>query len=55
MTISVPSVSFTASLAYVGEKCYICDKWIKLGEDLRYYGGPYIMHDACIKQLIELA
>lgn len=36
-----------------GEPCYLCEKPIKPDQDVRYYGGPYIMHSACVEKLLD--
>ncbi len=36
-----------------GEPCFLCEKPIMKHQDVRYYGGPFIMHSACIDNLID--
>ncbi len=36
-----------------GEPCYLCEKPIMKNDEVRYYGGPFIMHSACIENLLE--
>lgn len=37
----------------LGEQCYLCEKPIKKDQPVRYYGGPFIMHSACIDKIIN--
>lgn len=39
--------------SHSGGLCYLCEKVIKAEEDVRYYGGPYVMHARCIDRIIE--
>lgn len=41
------------SATHVGEICFLCEKPIELGDEVRYYGGPYIVHAVCLYKLIE--
>ena len=47
--------AFLASKSYVDEKCNHCQEPIKYGDEIRYYGGPFIIHSACLKVIFELA
>lgn len=40
--------AFIASKAYVGDHCYLCPEPIKYEDSIRYYGGPFIIHSACL-------
>lgn len=42
-----------AKNSHMGEPCYLCDKRIKKGDDVQYYGGPFVMHSACITRIID--
>lgn len=44
---------FPARETQVGEKCYFCGEPIRLDEDVRYYGGPFLMHAACLNKQVE--
>lgn len=44
---------FAASIAHVGDICFLCGKEIKIDQPLRFYGGPYIMHGFCVDKLID--
>lgn len=46
---------FKAGKIHAGEICHQCDVPIKEDDDVRYYGGPYVMHSACIDKLIKNA
>lgn len=38
---------------HTGDICFLCENPIELRQEVRYYGGPYIIHAACLDQLIE--
>lgn len=44
---------FIAKDNHAGGICFLCEKKIQEGDDIRYYGGPYIMHSACVDKLID--
>lgn len=44
---------FQATKSYVGESCYLCEKKIKLGQKVKYYGGPFVIHVDCIQHMID--
>jgi hypothetical protein len=44
---------FKAGNKHVGDKCFICEEKIKLDEEVRYYGGDFVMHAECIKRVIN--
>lgn len=44
---------FVARQTHVGDICYLCEKPIKEGDAVRYYGGDFIMHSSCIDKLIN--
>jgi len=46
---------FKANQNHVGEHCWLCKKPIKEGQEIRYHGGPYIMHSECIADEIRRA
>lgn len=46
---------FKAGDSHVGDVCYICDDPIRKDDEVRYYGGPFVMHASCIDTLIREA
>lgn len=44
---------FVAGTAHTGVPCYFCPDPIEVGQKVRYYGGPYIMHSACVQKAID--
>lgn len=44
---------FIARECYCGEVCYLCEGAILAEDRLRYYGGPFIIHDICISRILE--
>jgi len=49
--------AFIASKMYVGEPCASsnCEEPIKPKDKIRYYGGPFIFHEECLRDIIEKA
>ncbi len=45
--------AFLASKAYVSEPCYLCGMIIGEHSQVQYYGGPFIMHSACIDKRVN--
>lgn len=44
---------FLAGAYQSGGICYLCEKPIKPDQLIRYHGGPYLMHSACVTKIIE--
>ncbi len=36
-----------------GEPCFLCEKPVLKNDEVRYYGGPYVMHGKCVDQLLD--
>ncbi len=44
---------FKARTDHLGEICFLCDQAIRPDQAIRYYGGPYLMHSACVQALMD--
>ena len=45
--------NFSAQENHSKSLCYLCKKCIEINELVRYYGGPFLMHTACIEKIGE--
>lgn len=44
--------SFLATKNHSGEICHLCKKAIQVGENVKFYGGPFLIHVACLDRVI---
>lgn len=45
--------AFKAIGNFIGQECIYCPEPIKEGEWIRFFGGPYLAHVACIERIIN--
>lgn len=44
---------FLATQANINDVCRICRQVVKLNERIRYYGGPFIVHEDCLQAELD--
>lgn len=50
---AMTSDDFAAKVMHEGDPCYLCESLIKKDQDIRYYGGPFVMHSSCVDKLLD--
>jgi hypothetical protein len=47
--------SFLAKKPWVGTECYVCSQKIQEKDSVRFYGGPFLIHETCIEKIVREA
>lgn len=46
---------FLATRANLNDQCRLCRQLIQLNDRIRYYGGPFIVHEDCLQAEFDRA